>query len=124
MSPQLPICFEAPLDPEAEVTTDAQAARVRARIEELWARAEVRWQEGGRPLRYIGCSYYVVDSNQASDRSVYLSQAEADEVHALSLRCSLYVNDPYRAHERVLARLARLAQRRAQRPAARKIHPF
>ena len=112
MSPQLPICFNAPLDPEAEVTTDAQAARVRARVEQIWALAETRWLEGGRPLRYIGCSYYVVNSNQASDRSVYLSQAEADEVHALSLRASLYVNDPYRAHERVLARLA---QRRAQR---------
>ena len=112
MSPQLPICFNAPLDPEAEVTTDAQAVRVRARVEEIWARAEARWQQGGRPLRYIGCSYYVVNSNQQSDRSAYLSAAESAEVHALSLRCSLYVNDPYRAHERVLARLATL---RAQR---------
>lgn len=112
MNQQLSLCFEAPLDPTAEVTTDAQAARVRARIEEIWALGEARWQEGGRPLRYIGCSYYVVNSNQQSDRSAYLSEAENAEVHALSLRCSLYVNDPLRAHARIVARLG---QRRAAR---------
>lgn len=39
--------------------------------------------------------------------------AEVHEVHALSLRASVYVSDPYRAHERVLARLAQLRARRA-----------
>jgi hypothetical protein len=111
-SPQLPLCFEAPDDPTAAVTTEAQAARVKARLDAIWALAEARWQEGGRPLRFVGCSYFVVNSNQQSDRSAYLSEAENAEVHALTIQYSLYVNDPHRARARVQARLAML---RAQR---------
>ena len=112
MSQQQPLCFDAPLDPAAEVTTDAHAARVKGRMDAIWALAEARWQEGGRPLRFIGCSYFVVNTNQQSDSSAYLSEAESAEVHALAIQHSLYVNDPRRARERVQARLALL---RAQR---------
>lgn len=112
MTSQLPLCFDAPLDPTAEITTDAQAARAGNRIDELWALAEARWQDGGRPLRFIGCSYYVVNSNQHSDRGAYLSEAESTEVHALTIQHSLYVNDPYRAGQRVRARLAQLRAER------------
>ncbi|MDF7815354.1 hypothetical protein [Hymenobacter sp. YC55] len=112
MSQQLPLCFDAPLDPTAKITTDAHAARVGARIDQIWTLAEARWQEGGRPLRFIGCSYYVVNFNQHSDRSAYLSEAESTEFHALAIRHSLYANDPYRARERVVSRLAMLRAER------------
>lgn len=102
-------------DPSAEITTDAHAAQVAARIDAIWALAEERWQQGGRPLRFIGCSYTVADSRQMEDRSAYLSEAEAAEVHQLTLQHSLYTNDPHRAHQRVQARLAEL---RAQRQLA------
>lgn len=95
-------------DPTAEITTEAHAAQVGARIDALWALAEERWQQGGRPLRFIGCSYYVVDSRQMEDRSAYLSEAEAAEVHQLTMQFSLYTNDPQRAHLRVLDRLVQL----------------
>ena len=115
---QFAFCFE-PADllttvtRRGEVTTDAEAAAVGARIDELWALAEARYQERERPRRYIGCSYYVVDSGQLSDRSAHLDEAEAREVHTLAIQHSLYTNDPHRAHQRVLARLADLRSRRA-----------
>lgn len=106
---------EAPADPTAEITTKTHAAQVSARIAAIWALAEQRWQEGDRPLRFLGCSYYVVDSGQMSDRRAYLTEEEASEVHQLTLQHSLYENDPRRAHERIVARLAKLkAERDAQ----------
>lgn len=127
MSQQLLLCFEAPAapvsalrsEPTAAITTDEHAARAGTRIAEIWALAEARWQEGGRPLRFIGCSYFVVNSNQHADRSAYLSEAESDEVHQLTMQHSLYANDPRRAHERVLARLARLRAQREKNAAQR-----
>jgi hypothetical protein len=107
-----------PADPTAEITTDAQAAEVGARIDAIWALAEQRWQQGGRPLRFTGCSYFVVDSRQREDRAAYLTEAENSEQHQLTIQYSLYTNDPNRAHLRVLARLAELkAGREAQRQA-------
>jgi len=99
---------EIPADPTAEITTEDHAAQVAARIQAIWALAEERWQQGGRPLRFIGCSYFVVDSRQMEDRSAYLSEEEAAEVHQLTMQHSLYVNDPQRAKQRVQARLAQL----------------
>lgn len=101
-----------------EVTTDAEAQAVSARIDELWALAEQRYQARERPLRHLGCSYFVVYSRQDTDRAAYLSEAEAAEVHRLTLLHSLYVNDPARARERNRQRFA--AYRRARRltPAA------
>ncbi|MFC7670843.1 hypothetical protein ACFQT0_28235 [Hymenobacter humi] len=50
----------------------------------------------------------MVDSRQMEDRSAYLSEVEAAEVHQLTMQFSLYTNDPQRAHLRVLDRLAHL----------------
>ena len=105
---------EIPADPTAEIITEAHAAHVAARIAAIWALAEQRWQEGGRPLRFLGCSYFVVDSGQMSDRRAYLTEEEASEVHQLTLQHSLYANDPRRAHERIVARLAKLKAEREQ----------
>lgn len=120
MTGQLLLCFDAPavadvLVPTDAITTDAQAARAGARIDAIWALAEERWQAGGRPLRFLGCSYFVVDSGQMSDRRAYLTEEEASEVHQLTLQYSLYTNDPYRAR---LRNLARMAARRAEREVA------
>lgn len=119
MPAQLLLCFDAPavadvLVPTAAITTDEHAARAGARIDAIWALAEERWQAGGRPLRFLGCSYFVVDSGQMNDRHAYLSEEESGEVHQLTLQHSLYTNDPYRARER---NLARMATRRAGRAA-------
>lgn len=100
--------------PTAPITTDAHAAQAGARIDAIWALAEERWQAGGRPLRFLGCSYYVVDSGQMGERRAYLTEEEMQEVHQLTLQYSLYTNCPHRARER---NLARMAERRAQRAA-------
>jgi hypothetical protein len=102
------------MDLDREINSPEEAAQVHARITALWELAEARYQERSPIRRHIGCSYFVVDSRQQSDRSAYLSEAEAAEVHALTLRHSLYANDPARAHERVVQRLAAL--RAARRP--------
>ena len=101
-----------------DVTSAEQAAVVRARIAELWAVAEQRYEAMERPLRYLGCSYRVADSGQTHNRAAWLSAEEAAQVHRLALAESLFSNDPRLAHERIMQRLAIRRQQREQQPYA------